>query len=186
MTPTPFAPRRSEPTMRNLACLSFFALAAACGSTPATPEQRRLAEERLLAPYLRDVQIGCSELLVEMTANFHGNVGQPAVDATAHDVRREDGPGYVDTIWTNRTGLLRSALNVTIGERAEFTERGLERGPHTRITAMNQVRLRVYRDQRPLQLDLAAGGPVVLVQEAGQARREVRTFAVRDGAVQMP
>ncbi|MFM1873003.1 MAG: hypothetical protein RL398_2425 [Planctomycetota bacterium] len=171
-------------SLRLLAATAALAAAVSltgCGSAPATAEQRRLEESRLLAPFLGDVEVGCSELVVECTGNFHVNVGQPAVDATAHNVRREEGKGYVDTIWTNTTGMGRTALNVVIGEAAEFTERGLHRGPQTRFSVMNQFRLRVWRDRRPLTLSATASGPVVLVREGGSQVRETRGYVVDDG-----
>lgn len=167
------------------AALAALVASAGCGAAPATAEQRRLEESRLLAPYLGDIEVGCSELVVECTGNFHVNVGQPAVDAAAHAVRREEGKGYVDTIWTNTSGMAKTGLNVVVGEAAEFTERGLRRGPQTRFSVLNQFRLRVWRDRRPLTLSATASGPVVLVREAGGQVRETRAYVVDDGAARL-
>lgn len=158
-------------------------LAAACAGTPATPEQRRLAEQRLLGPFLRDVQVVANELVIEVTRNFHGNVSQPAVDATAHDFRRERGNGYVDSIWTNRLGELRSAFVVTIGEAVQMTEQGPQRGAFTSFKVLNQVRLRVYEDARSLTLNARASGPILLVQEASAKPSEVAAFEIADGVM---
>ncbi|MCB9887851.1 MAG: hypothetical protein H6838_20370 [Planctomycetes bacterium] len=158
-------------------------LGAACAGTPATPEQRRLAEQRLLGPFLRDTQVVANELVIEITRNFHGNVGQPAVDQTAHEFRKERGDGYVDTIWTNKLGELRSAFVVTIGEAAQFTEKGLQQGQQTRFKVLNQVRLRVYEDARALTLNARASGPILLVQEASAKPSEVAVFEIADGVM---
>ena len=93
-----------------------------CAGVPATAEQRLAAEQRLLAPYLRDTEVGCSELRVELTGNFHVNVGQPAVDVQAHTARKETGDGYLETIWTNKLGDPRTAFTVKIG-RPSCSER---------------------------------------------------------------
>lgn len=156
-----------------------------CGTAPASAEQLRLEQRRLLAPFLQPVQVTCADLVVECTANFHGNVGQPAVDARAHDMRKEEGQGYVDTIWVNRTGQASTALTVTLGERAEFTEQGLVRGPQTRFFVQHRVRLRVWRDQRALALDAQANGQVVL-RWPGKAPETRLGYRVSDGAVRQP
>lgn len=170
--------------MRKTTSILLPILAAACAGSPATPEQQRLAERQLLAPFVRDVKIGCAELVVEMTRNFHGHVGQPAVDTTVHEFRKEKGDGFVDSIWTNTLGDSRTAFTVTLGERAEFGEGGLAQGAHTRFTVLNQVRMRVYQDARNLTLSARASGPVVLVQEASAQPSQVREFAVVDGVLQ--
>lgn len=161
-------------------------LAAACAGAPATPEQRRLAEARLLQPFLRSTEVGCAELQIEVTGNFHGNVGQPAVDAGVHQVRREQGDGYRDTVWTNTVGDPVHAFVVTVGEPVEITETGLRQRPRTTFRVVNQVRLRVYEDRRPLQLSAAATGAFVLVREAGGTPHEVKEFVIADGVLRTP
>lgn len=161
---------------------AFVLLAAACGSAPeATPAQRQREEQRLLQPFAADREVGCGELLVEMTANFHGNVGQPAIDKSRHRMTKEPGDGYVDTVWTNTTGMPEAGFVVTIGETSQITDKGLVQGRATRFQVVNQVRLRVYEGRRPLTLNATAGGAVVLVREAAGKPRDVRQFAVSDG-----
>lgn len=169
--------------MRKTTSIGLTMLVAACAGTPATPEQQRLAERRLLEPFVKDVQVGCNELVVELTRNFHGYVGQPAVDNTVHDFRKERGDGYVDTIWTNRLGDTRAAFTVTIGDRAEFAEGELRRGDQTRFTVVKQVRMRVFEDARELSLSVHATGPVVLVQQANTKPSQVSEYSVVDGVL---
>jgi hypothetical protein len=157
---------------------------AACGAVPATPEQRRLAERQLLEPFVQATEVGCGELFVEMTANFHGNVGQPSFDARVHDLRREAGDGYEEKIWTNKVGDPTQPFVVTIGETDALGERGVAGGPRTKFRVVNQVRLRTWLDSRPLMLNATAGGPVILVLDAGSPRpRDVAAFTVADGVL---
>lgn len=156
----------------------------ACSSAPATPEQQQQHERRLLSPFLQPREVGCGELLVELTGNFHDNVGQPAVDRNRHQVVRETGDGYVDTVWTNPAGTIDSAFVVTIGEPPELTEKGLVAGAATKFRVVNQLRLRVYEGRRPLTLNATAGGSFVLVKDAAAAPREVQRFVVADGVLQ--
>lgn len=159
---------------------------AACKGLPVTPEQRRLEERRLLAPFLAAVEVGCGELEIEITANFHANVGQPGFVPERHQVSRQKGHGYAETVWTNLSG---HALVLTIGDPGVLNDKGLTPGQRTTFTVMNRVRLRTYEDARPLMLDVRASGPVVMVKEAtAKAReaREVKEFVVSDGVLRTP
>ncbi|MBL8754375.1 MAG: hypothetical protein JNK15_13820 [Planctomycetes bacterium] len=167
--------------------LGLAVVVAACASTPATPEQVRLAERRLLGPFLVAREVGCGELLVELTGNFHPHVGQPATDKAHHSVVREQKDGFVETVWTNRTGQLEHAFTVTIGETPQFAESGaFVAGKQTRFRVVNQVRLRVYEGRRELTLNAAAGGGFVLVRDAGVGPKEVASFAITDGVLKTP
>jgi hypothetical protein len=53
----------------------------------------------------------------------------------------------------------------------------------TRFLVINRLRLRFYEDRRPLQLSVQAGGPFVLVREAGAKEREVSRYSVVDGVM---
>lgn len=166
---------------RSFCVLSLLAWGA-CAGTPATPAQRAAEEARLLAPFRRGAEVGCSELVVELTPNFHGCVSQPAVDKQAHTVRRVDGQGYVETVWTNRLSDPRTAFVVTIGPPVEFGEAGLERGPVTKFLVYGQVRLLVHEERRPLTLTARASGEPMLVRVSpGAAVRDSRAFAIHDG-----
>jgi hypothetical protein len=159
---------------------------AACASGPATPEQREAAELRLLAPYLRSTEVGCAELVVEMTANFHPHVSQPAVDKNVHRVERRQDGDAVETIWTNVAGDTRSAFKVRIGEQPDFGEQGLAMGKAMTFTVVNQFRLRVLQGRRELTLDATAGGGYVVVKDAGAPARELREFAIANGVYRVP
>lgn len=163
----------------------FLPLVAGCAAEPATPEQRQQAERRLLAPFLVDREVGCTELRVELTGNFHGNVGRPGVDAQRHSVTREQGDGFVETVWTNLSGAPDAAFALTIGSVQEIP--GLDpAAQRTRFRVVNQLRVRVYEDRRPLTLSAVAGGKLVLVKDVGSAPREVPGFAIIDGAARQP
>ncbi|MFN9334361.1 MAG: hypothetical protein ACK6D1_17365, partial [Planctomycetota bacterium] len=130
------------------------AVFAACATEPATPEQRAQAERRLLAPFAVDREVGCTELRVELTSNFHGNVGRPSHDAKRHSMTREQGDGYVETVWTNLSGAPDAAFVLTIGPTQEIP--GAAAAPRTRFRVVTQLRVRVYEDRRPLTLGAAA------------------------------
>jgi len=173
--------------MRHRTCCRFpcgllLLALAACAGTPATPAQRAAEEARLLAPFRRGGEVGCSELVVEITPNFHGCVSQPAIDKQAHVVRRVEGQGFVETVWTNRLSDPRTAFVVTIGPPVEFGAAGLERGPVTTFTVYGQVRLLVHEERRPLTLTARASGEPLLVRVSpGAAVRDCRNFAISDG-----
>ena len=158
-------------------------LAAGCAAPPATTEQQNQAERRLLAPFLQPTEVGCAELLVEITGNFHANVGQPGVDSTRHQVERNETDEYRETVWTNIGGGTEFPFVVTIGAPGEFTDRGFERGAQTTFTVYRQVRLRVYRGRRELTLNATADGNFIIVREAGGKPRELQQFAVVDGVL---
>jgi len=174
--------------MKNAVLLLLISLLiVACAGAPATPEQREVAERGLLAPFLRDTEVECGELLVEMTGNFYATLSQPAVDPAVHATRKERGADFTETIWTNKLGGKSTAFRVTIGEPSRLTEQGLALGPRTKFTVHNGLRLRVYEGTHPMTLEVHATGAVVTVKEAALAvPRQVREFAVVDGAVRMP
>jgi hypothetical protein len=158
----------------------------ACGSAPATPEQRAQEERRLLAPFLAEREVGCGELLVELTGNLYAYVGQPAVDPARHVKSKETGDGYVDTVFTNQTGDPSAAFTLTIGEAQKWTgaSGGFVLGKQTRFKVVHQVRIRVYEDRRAFLLNATAGGDVLVVKEAANERpREVAKFAIVDGVL---
>lgn len=173
-------------TMRGRMQWGALGLLAACAGSPASPEQRAVAERRLLEPFLVEREVGCGELLVEVTSNFYSYVGQPAVDPARHTKVREQGDGFVDTVWTNTAGVADAAFVVTVGEPQQMTDAGWVLGRQTRFRVVNQVRLRVYEDRRPLTLNATAGGAFVLVKDAATAPREVARFAIVDGVLHKP
>jgi len=155
-------------------------LAAACESTPVSDEQAGLAERRLLAPYLQPRRVGCSELMVEITPNFHLHVSNPGVDPERHRFDRIQKAAQVDKVWTNLAGGQAGWFTVTIGKPADPTDVSGERGPCTTFTVKNQFTLRV-RERGEMRLDCEARGPGVLIQEGGKPLREVQGFAIADG-----
>ncbi len=168
--------------MNRYAMLSLLAFAA-CAGNPVTQEQREQAERRLLAPFLVAREVGCGELRIDVTGNFNGLVGRPAVDPARHRLETRRGDGFVDTVWTNPTGLPELAFVVTIGEPPQQGATGWVQGPQTKFRVVQQVVLRIHEGRRPLQLDAAASGPVVLVKDGSAPPRQVPQFAIIDGAV---
>lgn len=164
---------------------TWVVLLAACAGTPATPEQRAQAERRLLAPFLEQREVGCSELSIEVTPNLYACVGQPSFDANRHVRKREQGDGFVDTVFTSKTGDAGSAIVLTIGEAQQVTDKGkLVLGKQTRFRVVNQLRVRVWEDRHPMTLSATAGGRFVFVTEAAsEGPREVAKFEIADGAL---
>jgi len=179
--PRPVMSRRSAATW-----MTTVLVLAACKGAPVTPEQRRLEERRLLAPFLAAVEVGCEELEIEITGNFHANVGQPGFVPEWHQKSRQKGHGYAETVWTNVAGVERHELVLTIGDPGVLNDKGLTPGPRTTFTVVNRVRLRIYEDSRPLMLDVRASGRVVMVKEAAASFREVKEYAVSDGVLRTP
>lgn len=159
-----------------------FVLAAACASgPPATDEQVEQMESRLLQPFVDTADVGCGELHIDITGNFHRSVGQPAIDPSTQTVTREQASSYREIVWTNTTGDLTHALRLTIGQPPTVTDRGIELQRQTRFQVLNQVRLRIHEDRRPLQLDVRAFGDVVVVRPAGGKPQRVAEFVVTNG-----
>lgn len=160
------------------------AMVAGCATPLATPEQRAQEERRLLEPYLTTREIGCGELLVEVTGNLYAYVGHPAVDEAFVVKTKEQGDGYVDTVYTSKAPDAARAIRLTIGEAQKWNAQGgFVLGRQTTFKVVNQVRVRVYEDRRPFTLNATAGGGFVFVKEANEALREVAKFAIVDGVM---
>jgi hypothetical protein len=156
--------------------------AGACNGVPATPEQVTQLERHMLQPFLTDAEVGCGELLIEITGNFHPNVSQPSEDPNLHGRRREQHADYTDTVWTNKVGDLGGAFVVTVGDTDRFTEQGIVRGRHTKFTVLHEVRLRVWQTKRPITLVVEARGRPLVRKEAGLVR-DLGEFRVEDGSL---
>lgn len=166
--------------LRTMMSLLPLLLAAACQSAPASEQQATMGERRLLMPYLQARSVGCSELLVEMTPNFYLHVTSPGVDPARHRFERVEKTAQVDKVWTNLAGGRSGWFTVTIGEPPDPTDVLAKPGPRTTFKVMNQFTLRV-KERGEMRLSCEAQGPGLFVQEAGQALREVGSFAVSDG-----
>lgn len=158
----------------------------ACGGVPASPEQQAQAERRLLLPFLAERSVGCDQLLVELTGNFDANVSRPAVDPQRHDFRREVGDGFVDLVWTNRTGAPEAAFKIAVGERTQETEQGWKAGRGTRFEVVNQLRVRVFEGRRELTLRATTVGDYALVQEGKTRPRDRRRYCIPDDVPAAP
>jgi len=171
---------------KSLMWIGLFVVAG-CNSPPVSRERVQEVEHRFLAPLLTGAEVGCNELLVEMTGNFNPYVSQPARDPRAHTFRREAGDGFTEMIWTNTLGRPQASFVVTIGEPGEMTPGGMMRGQSTKFTVMNQVRVRVYEGRHAVTLKVHAGGELVVVRQAnGAGSRDVREFVVEDGVQKAP
>ncbi|MGC6487581.1 MAG: hypothetical protein ACON4Z_08050 [Planctomycetota bacterium] len=165
---------------RRMLSLAPLLLVAACASTPASDQQAKMGERRLLMPYLQTRSVGCSELVVEMTPNFYLHVSSPGVDPQRHRFDRVEKTAQVDKVWTNLAGGRAGWFTVTIGEPPDPTDVVAKPGPRTTFKVMNQFTLRV-KERGEMALSCEATGPGLFVQEAGRPLREVRSFAVADG-----
>lgn len=156
-------------------------LSGCASSKPATPEQIDLATRRLLAPYVQGGEVGCQELLVEASPNMVVNVSQPTVDVNLHHAYKEQGDGFVDTVWTNKVGDLAGVFVVTIGEKNDFTDKAYVMGRGVKFTVTNQVRLRVYQSG-PMRLDATAKGDVLVYKDADH-EMDLHEFRIQDGVL---
>jgi hypothetical protein len=157
-------------------------LPGGCGSASASTSTVAAEEHRLLQPFLHGSEVGCSELLIEMTGNFHKSVGQPAVDPALHLVRSERTPEYTERVWTNKIGTTAGAFVVTVGDNPLVAER-LELERLTRFTALNRVTIRVFEGRRPMTLTVRASGQPMVIRPAGAAVRDLVEFQVVDGVL---
>ena len=174
--------RREGQRQAAVLLVALFGLASACAAPLATEEQKRMAERRLLAPFLQPRTVACSELVVDASANFNANVGNPGVDKTHHRFERTESDGVVEKVWTNITGARAGWFTVTIGERGDAAEIAVEAQPQTTFKVFNEFRLRVH-ERGAMTLAANAGGPVVVVEEAGAEARPVPEFQIADGVL---
>lgn len=167
-------------------CGALSLLLAACSATPATPEQQAQAERRLLLPFLAERKVGCDQLLVELTGNFDANVTRPAVDPRLHEFRREVGDGFVDLVWTNRSGAPDGAFEAIVGEKMQEGEQGWRPGRGTHFRIVNQLRVRVFEGRRELTLRATTTGDYALVQDGRNRPRDLRRFCIPDDVPAAP
>jgi hypothetical protein len=141
-------------------------------------------EQRLLQPFVGNYEVGCAELAIETTSNFiQKNIGLPAMSPGVHTRKRVDGPGYRETVWTNPTGDLASALLVTVGETSEVQDLvGFEPGHYTKFTVLNQLRVRVY-DNHAMTLNAEASGTPLVFKNADVVTKDLTEFRIEDGVL---
>ena len=173
----------------SLALVAVLVSACASSGQPADPKAIEAETERLLAPYLTGTEVGCNELLIEMTGNFNEYVFQPALDTNAHTLRHEGAPDgtYIDKIWTNTLGRRDMPFIVSVGEPPDVTRPGEVAGQRTTFTVTNQVRLRIYQGRHPWTLNANGTGETVVVWPRG--RRDgppAREFLIEDGVQKRP
>jgi hypothetical protein len=169
--------------MRQQTYLALLCLLAACSSGPVTVERGAMEQRRLLAPYLTGAEVGCGTLLIEMTGNFYPNVAQPALNPKVHSMRKEQGPGYTETVWTNKVGDPIYAFAVTISEADPLADPSQQK-PATKYTVVNELRVRVFGDGHTLALDATAGGKPLLLKE-GPRLRDLVEYQVRNGEMKV-
>jgi hypothetical protein len=171
--------------------ISCCLLGACAGSVPepvAAERQRAQLEAqsfRLLQPLCDDSKLACGELVVEISPNFFGNVSQPALMRGLQTERKSQEDGYDQIVWTNPTGSLDGAIEITIGAADEFTEKGPARGKGTQFTALRRVILRIRTGRRiePSLVVSATGQPMVRATKAGVA--DLSFYELRDGVLTM-
>ncbi|GAB4144636.1 MAG: hypothetical protein Fur0037_12420 [Planctomycetota bacterium] len=155
-------------------------LGASCaGHRAASPEQIAAAERRLLAPYVQGGEVGCQELIVDVSPNLVAHVSQPAVDVRLHSASKNPGADFDETVWINKTGAMEGRFFVQIGETDEFTEQGHVQGRGTVFLVTNAIRLRVHH-RGPMRLDCEAKGSVLVLRD-GDRFRDLTEFRIEDG-----
>lgn len=178
--------RHGTNTGRGAAAL-LMVVAAGCGSgAPVAPDKVRLSEQQLLVPFARDVVVGCGELEIACTANFHANISQPAFNKQVHSMVKNQLADGTETVWTNTSGNPDSGFVVTIGPIADLAEPSHSPQPRTKFRVVNQVRLKVYEGTHALALDARAHGGFAYVLDASGKQREGREFSIKDGVLREP
>lgn len=165
-----------------LAPVGLAMLTTSCGGTPATPEQRRLAERAYLAPFLQNTRVVCEQLEVEITPNFHLHVSNPGVDKRHQRFDREQKPALVEKTWRNLTGDRRAWFTVTVSEPSDPETPRIGKSPGTTYTVMNQFTLRI-RERGEMTLSARAYGGIVLVEEAGGQPQQPHEYTIVNGVV---
>lgn len=176
---------RADIACRSLMIAAGLGWLPGCASgTPATPQQVALEEHRLLQPFTAGGEIGCQELLVEVSPNLAVHVSQPAIDVNLHHADKQQGDGYTETVWTNRIGDLTGAFVVEIGESTDYsaTARSYVPGRGMKFTVTNQVRLRVHA-RGPMRLDATAKGDLVYMPTPAAAAQDMHEFRIEDGVL---
>ena len=172
---------RAAPSAQGMvAAIAFALFATGCGGAPVTPEKARLAEHKLLSPFLQKRTVVCNDLLVEITPNFHLNVSNPGVDRRLQRFDRVQKQALVEKVWSNLTGSRAGWFTVTIGEVSDPTDVSGMAGPRTIYKVMNQFSLHV-RERGEMTLSARATGPLVAVEDAGTPARNVKEFAIVNG-----
>lgn len=159
--------------------LAVCGLAASCSSGPVTEEKVSVVSSRLLAPYLTGNEVGCDELVVEMTANFYPNVGRPSTDPRLHKVVRTRKDGFDETTYLNLTGAPEGAFVVAVGELDAIGEKGWVKGRRTTFTVLQAFTMRTPVGTHEYRLDAEAKG-APFVREDGKLR-ELREFRIQGG-----
>lgn len=182
LRPDPFSPR--------VRAALLLALGLASCSTPPPPNQKELRAQRevfdqkarrLLEPLLNDGNLGCGELVIEISPNFFANVTQPAIDPNLQGERRSSADGYDEIVWINKVGGSDGAIVLSIGATDDITDTGYVRGKATKFTVIHRATLRVRTEgTMAAQLDVTASGkPMVWVVD--KTVRDLTSFELRNG-----
>lgn len=177
-----------DPCPARTALLLLLGLASC--STPRPPNQQEIRAQReafdqnarrLLEPLLNDGNLGCGELVIEISPNFFANVTQPAIDPNLQGERRSSGDGYDEFVWINKVGGSDGAILLSIGATDDITETGYVRGKVTKFTVIHRATLRVRTaGTMAAQLDVTASGkPMVWVVD--KTVRDLTSFELRNG-----
>lgn len=157
-------------------------LAAGCAGTPASPEQRSLAERRFLAPFLQNTKVVCERLEVDISMNFHLHVSIPGVNDRFQRLDIEQSKALVEKTWRNLTGSSRGWFTVKIIEPSDPMAPRLGPSPCTTYTVMNEFKLRI-RERGEIGLSARAFGRDVVVEEVGRPPQQPREYTIADGVV---
>ena len=165
---------------------------AACGSQPSpeadAAERARWAarSQMLLQPLLNEGRVGCSELVIEISPNYFANVGRPAIDPKIQAESKTAADGIDEYVWTNLTGGLQGAIEITVGATDELTDKGLVRGKGTTFTVLHRARLRIHtKGVMQARLDINASGKPLVMSVGGKVR-DLEAYELRNGALHAP
>ena len=137
----------------------------------------------LLHPLCTDSQVGCTELLVEMSPNYFKNFAQPALNPKWHVEQKSSKDGIDEFVWTNKLGSVEGAIKIMIGATDEITEKGLVRGKGTTFLVVHQATLLVHTKGRmAARLDVTAKGKPIVLRAEGKDR-DLAAYELRNGAL---
>jgi len=136
------------------------------GPSYASKEEVALAEARLLAPFQVERDVVADTLVIEISANFYGQVARPATNPRLHEMDLTTVDGDDVRHWSSRGGL-QSPLRFRVGE-VDFA-------------VIKTATLRVLGSGKPMTLTVRAAGEVSEVRP-GSAVKNWREIRIQEGA----
>ena len=171
--------------LRRGAVLPLLLIGACQSGSPVSEAQLDLEHRRLLRPFLTDREVGCAQLVVEMSPTLYRFVSQPAMDPNVHKFTEQVVAGVNEKSWLNLGGDPSTGFVVSIGENSELTVGAPATNAATRFSVVHSVVLRVIEHAHTgMMFDVDATGPPLLVIEDNQVR-DLAVFKASGGALQV-